>query len=71
VIVTLIPDKHAGTKQHYIRLAAQVEQLFRIYDEKQLSFLIKHTETLDQIYKEQTEKIDTEKHRTYILRDQR
>jgi DNA-binding MarR family transcriptional regulator len=58
VIVTLIPDKHARTKQHYARLAAQVEQLFRTYDEKQLSFLIRHTETLDQIYKEQTEKID-------------
>ena len=57
VIVTLIPDKHSKAKQHYGRLAAQVEQLFRGYNEKQLSFLIQHTESLDQIYKEQAEKI--------------
>ncbi|HEY4109573.1 MarR family winged helix-turn-helix transcriptional regulator [Puia sp.] len=58
VIVTLIPEKHAKTRQHYIRLAAQVEQLFRTYDEKDLSFLIRHTEALDLIYREQAEKID-------------
>ena len=52
VIVTFIPDKHTRTKQYYAQLAGEVEQLFRTYDEKQLAFLLRHTEALDQIYKQ-------------------
>ncbi|MEP6749992.1 MAG: MarR family transcriptional regulator [Bacteroidota bacterium] len=54
VIVSFIPKKHSAAKAHYKVLADNVQHLFSGYTEKELRFLIQHTDKLTQIYQAQT-----------------
>jgi MarR family transcriptional regulator, organic hydroperoxide resistance regulator len=59
VIVSFVPDNHKKAKLHYMALAADVENLFKSYNKQELELLLKHTEALDEIYKNNAFKIET------------
>jgi DNA-binding MarR family transcriptional regulator len=58
VIVSFLPKKLTRAKSNYAALAHKVQNLFSGYDAKQLKFLIRHTQALNEIYQVQTKGIE-------------
>lgn len=59
VIVSFLPKKHMKAKANYKNLANGVQNLFSRYDEKQLKFLIHHTQQLAEIFQRLACEIET------------
>jgi DNA-binding MarR family transcriptional regulator len=59
VIVSFIPDHHRQAHLHYSKLAADVEHLFKSYNEIELELLLVHTEKLDEIYQKNAIRVQT------------
>ena len=56
VIVTLIPKKHAKAAKVYAVMAQDAYQLLSGYSPKELKFLFRHTQALEEIHKRHTKK---------------
>ena len=61
VIVSFIPDQHKQAYHHYSNLASDVGQLFNTYTEPELELLLMHTKKLDEIYQQNTLRVQASK----------
>ncbi len=61
VIVSFLPEKHGPAKIHYTALSTAVENFFSKYSKEELQFLLRHTQSLTEIYQTQTRDIEKQK----------
>lgn len=57
VIIRYIPKKHEKTKHYYDAMAADVYELFSTYNENKLKSLLRHSDSLTEIFQKHAEKI--------------
>jgi DNA-binding MarR family transcriptional regulator len=57
VIVTLVPERKAVMSAHYRELAAAVQKLLAAYSQKDLAFLVRHTNALTAVFEAQQQSL--------------